>query len=190
MIVRLIFPLAFLCLLVVGVAHAHTVTEIGDYAIIAAWENEPPVVGERNSIVVDIFNADGEISATDVTLRQFELVNGETTRSAVPGQSFAETVRYRVSFIPTVEGEIGVRLVGTLAGEPLDVIVYPERVESANIIQFPDVTLSDAALQDGLIRIEDRMSGLERQIIIAYVIAAGGIVAGIGAVISARRKQL
>ncbi len=189
MLRRSILLVIFLFLAVGNPVQAHTVTEVGDYAIIAAWENEPPVVGEWNAIVIDIFNTNGAISATEVGLRQFELVNGEITRAAVPSQSFAETVRFTVSFIPTVEGEIGVHLVGTLAGDPLDVTVYPERVEPVRILQFPGVFLSNGDLQDGLIRIEDRLAAQQTQLLIAYLVGGIGVVIGVVGIISARRKQ-
>lgn len=188
MVKRSILFIVVLLLVTWGSVQAHTVTEVGDYAIIAAWENEPPVLGERNTIVIDIFNQNGEISLSDVALRQFELVYGETTRAAVPAQSSAETVRYKVSFIPTVEGEIGVHLVGTLGDEPLDVTVFPERVEPVRIIQFPDVMLSNADLQRGLISIEDQLAAQRQQILISYVIAGIGVLTGIVGVVRGRRN--
>lgn len=170
---------------------AHTVTEVGDYAIIAAWENEPPVVGEWNAITIDIFNTNGEISATDVTLRQFELVHDGLTRAAVPSQSFDETLHFRVAFIPTIEGEIGAHLVGTLAGETFDVTVYPERVEPARIIQFPEVVLSNGDLQAGLIRIEERIATQQQQLWLAYLLGGIGIAVGIiGVRIAVSKRQI
>lgn len=187
---RVIFLFLFMLLAVGNRVQAHTVTMVGDYSIIAAWENEPPVIGEWNAITIDIFNVNGEIEMTDLALRQFELTNAETTLAAAVSPIMKETVHMRVAFMPTALGEIGVHIVGTLGGEPLDVTVYPELVEPVSIIQFPDVTLSNAQLQDGLILLEDQLASQRTQLFFAYLIGGLGVLVGVAGFISARRKQV
>jgi len=54
----LIFIFA-LVLLVPRSAYAHSRTEFGPYTVIIGWENEPPIVGERNGILLE-FTQDDE----------------------------------------------------------------------------------------------------------------------------------
>lgn len=173
-------------------AQAHTVTNVGDYAIIVGWVNEPPVVGVWNTMYVDIFNQEEELDASAVQLRQLELVSGEITRPTAPSRgSSGETVRYAVSFMPTAVGATGAHIIGTLDGEPLDVTVFPEPVEAANIAQFPDVALSNGDLQTGLIRLEDQLAAQQTQMVIAYVVGGAGLLigaAGLAVALQGRRK--
>lgn len=116
--------------------HAHTRVEIGPYAVVVGWRTEPPIIGERNAITIEITEGGEPVEDAEATLDVELLYAGRTFRvnlspTATPGLYMAE-------LFPTVRGQYEVRFFGTLGELEIDETLEPEEVFPASRIQFPE----------------------------------------------------
>ena len=133
-------------------AEAHAITDVGPYSIIVGWEIEPPIVGERNTMYVDLLYEGQLVSAQDSVLN-LQLLFGDQAKKVIPTQN-PETGRYRVTFIPTVAGEFSFQINGTAGDQAIDIIVTPEPVEEPIALQFPEIALTNVELQNVITSLE------------------------------------
>lgn len=167
-------------------ALAHTRIEVGPYAVVLGWTNEPVIVGERNAILIEVTRDGTPINGLEGSLDVQVLYAGHTfignlSPTGTPGM-------YHVEIYPTVRGQYQIQLSGMIEDTPIDETVEPEEVLSPNVLQFPEV-------QPDAVDLQNRIDGLEAQLQTAYTLAIAGIVLGVlglgGAVfgILARRKS-
>jgi hypothetical protein len=171
--------LAFLAalglLLVTAVpALAHDRVEVGPYVLIVGWENEPPVVGDRNFLVIDITKDDVPVEQVEATLDLRVLYGGRTftanlNPTSTPGH-------YRVDMYPTVRGQYIVEFSGMIEDLEVNVESEPEEVLPASALQFPESPPGTADLQT---QIEE----LSAQLQTARIIAIAGVGLGLVGVI-------
>ncbi len=164
--------LAFiLALIAVPATHAHVRVEVGPYVVVVGWLAEPPVVGERNSITVEI-SEDGQPVTDAAATLNVELRYGpESSRAnlqptAVPGL-------YTVDIFPTVRGQYAVRLFGSLGETAVDETVRPEEVFPASNIQFPEPMPDPRELQREITTLETELQTMRT---LTYVALAVGVV--------------
>lgn len=158
-------------------ALAHARVEVGPYLLIVGWENEPPIVGDRNNLVIDI-TRDGEpVEAVEATLDLRVLYGGQTfTANLNPTQTPGH---YRVDMYPTVRGQYIVEFTGMIEDLEVDFEAEPEEVLPASALQFPEAPPETAELQSA---IDDLTAQLETARLMAIIgIAAGVIGIGVGA---------
>ncbi len=127
-------------------ALAHTRVEVGPYAIVVGWLAEPPIVGERNALTIEITENELPVTGAEATLDVEVLYGGRTWRvnmnpTNTPGL-------YTATLFPTVRGQYTVRLFGTLPNAEVDVPVDPEEVLPASNLQFPQPLPDTIALQE------------------------------------------
>ncbi|HRQ40568.1 MAG TPA: hypothetical protein PLD25_21855 [Chloroflexota bacterium] len=165
--------LAFLVVLTaVPAAHAHVRVEVGPYVVVVGWLAEPPVVGERNSLTVEI-SEDGQPVENAAATLNAELKYGaesfraNLTPTAVPGL-------YTVDIFPTVRGQYAVRLFGTLGDTAVDETVRPEEVFPAANIQFPEPMPDARELQREITALE---ADLQTMRTVTYAALAVGVFA-------------
>lgn len=166
-------------------AYAHSRVEIGPYVIVIGWENEPVIVGERNALVLEV-TADGAPvegleGLLDLTVfyggRSFI---GQLAPTNTPGL-------YAAEIFPTLRGQYEVQLVGQIGDEAVDVILEPEEVLPADVLQFPEVQPDPGALAT---QIEDLETRLKTASTLAYAgLGAGIIGAGLGLYSLLRRTR-
>ncbi len=178
-----------LFLLTPHVSEAHTVTDVGEFQIIAAWEIEPVIVGERNTIVIDIMRNNLPIQSADARMSIEMESNGQRKPVAASPLTTENTLRYTIRFIPTAVGDYLIHLNGRLEGEPLEVTVSPEPTNRADIIQFPDIALSNSELQGGLINVEQRVADAQLRANIGIGVGVAGVLVGFAGVVSGRRQK-
>ena len=174
---------------VVRTVFAHEVTEVGAYALTAAWEIEPVIVGERNTIVIDIMRDNRPIPKEEARLNIVMESEGEERPIAAAPLDSGTTLRYKITFIPTAVGEYLLHLNGTLGDDALEVTISPEPVNRADILEFPAITLSNRDLQDGLFSIEDQLAVAQQRANIGMGIGLVGVLTGIVAVVMGRKKS-
>lgn len=127
-------------------ALAHTRVEVGPYAIVVGWLQEPPIVGERNALTIEITEDEQPVSGAEATLDVEVLYAGRTWRvnmnpTETPGL-------YTAVLFPTVRGTYTTRIFGTLAETDIDVELDPEEVLPASNLQFPEPLPDTIALQE------------------------------------------
>jgi hypothetical protein len=151
-------------------AAAHTRVELGPYVVIAGWEIEPPIVGERNQIVIDLREGENPVTGAEAGLAVEVLYAGRSFRSnltptATPGY-------YHVEILPTVRGQYSVRLFGTLGDMDIDETIDPEPVFAADRLQFPEPQPEPRELVQ-------RLDELESALHTARGLALAGVVVGV-----------
>ena len=165
-----IFLTASLFIVAVQPVLAHDRVEVGPYVMIIGWENEPPIVGDRNFLVIDI-TRDGEpVEQVESTLDLTVLYGGRTftanlNPTSTPGH-------YRVDMYPTVRGQYVVQFSGAIEDTAVDVQAEPEEVLPAAVLQFPESPPETTALQT-------EIDELAAQLQTARLLAIVGIVVGV-----------
>ncbi|MCA9918931.1 MAG: hypothetical protein KC445_13310 [Anaerolineales bacterium] len=166
-------------------ALAHTRVEVGPYAIVVGWLQEPPIVGERNALVLEITEDEQPVTGAEATLDVEVLYAGRTWRvnmnpTATPGL-------YTATLFPTVRGVYTTRLFGTLGSTAVDVELDPEEVLPASNLQFPQPLPDTIALQE---QVEQLQTDLQTARTWAFVGSGAGLVGvGLGLVGLLRRKS-
>ncbi|KEQ56021.1 hypothetical protein AAA799E16_01962 [Marine Group I thaumarchaeote SCGC AAA799-E16] len=120
-------------------AFAHTEVTVEDYVVDIGWGDEPPVVGFRNFIVIEILQEkDGElIKVPDAfqDLQAFARSGGASKELDIITDS--ESGAYHANIIPTKVGTIAIKLRGDISGTMVDIQVPIEDVEGTAVLDFP-----------------------------------------------------
>lgn len=160
---------------------AHTRVEVGPYAIVVGWLVEPPIVGERNALVVEISEGETPVADAESDLRA-ELVYGAQTFRTNLNPTDDPGV-YTATVFPTVRGQYAVRLFGTLGDLEIDETIEPEEVFSADRIQFPEPLPDTRELERQIITLEDELQTTRTFSIIALGIGLLGVVIAVVAIL-------
>jgi hypothetical protein len=151
-------------------ALAHTRVEVGPYAIVVGWLQEPPIVGERNALTIEISEDEQPVTGADATLDIEVLYAGRTWRvnmnpTETPGL-------YTAVLFPTVRGIYTTRLFGTLPNADVDVELDPEEVLPASNLHFPEPLPDTIALQE---QVDQLQADLQTARTWAFVGVGGGV---------------
>lgn len=166
-------------------ALAHTRVEVGPYAIVVGWLQEPPIVGERNALTIEITENEQPVIDAEASLDVEVLYAGRTWRvnmnpTSTPGL-------YTATLFPTVRGVYTTRLFGTLGSTDVDVQVDPEEVLPASNLQFPQALPDTIALQE---QVDQLQAELQTARTWAFVGSGAGLVGiAVGLVGLLRRKS-
>lgn len=178
-------------LAIVGLTHstntalAHTRVEVGPYAIVIGWLQEPPIVGERNALTIEISEDEQPVTGAEVTLDIEVLYAGRTWRvnmnpTETPGL-------YTAVLFPTVRGTYTTRIFGTLADTDIDVELDPEEVLPASNLQFPEPLPDTIALQEQVDQLQAELQTARTWSFIALGVAGLGVLLGVVGLL--RRKS-
>lgn len=140
---NVILPLALAFLIGVGfnAAYAHTTVSVGPYDIEVGWGIEPPVVGIRNTIVLEISER-GEVEGIKRGVNNAFAGLSATIQSGGASKTLdinADIMagHYHSPIIPTKTGSILVNVHGSINETPVDVDIPIEDVETTAILDFP-----------------------------------------------------
>ena len=131
--------LVVLLLSLVTVVWAHQNVTVGDYGVEYGWTSEPAVVGQPNSLVINITSAKTPTDASvDVSGLKIQALYGGQTKTLTlqplgektPGQFIAPIT-------PTRAGKYTIHLSGNIGTTPFNNDVVPEEVQPADVVQFP-----------------------------------------------------
>jgi hypothetical protein len=130
-------------------ALAHETITAGDYEIEIGWLSEPPVVGQRNAIVVNVSDMSSaeaqpveDVSSLTVTLSyggQSKTLTLAPLGEDTPGQFVAPV-------LPTIPGQYTLILGGKLGDTAVDAQVEPEEVAPVDTLEFPSAAPQSADL--------------------------------------------
>lgn len=171
----LLAGMLLLGLLAAPAAHAHTRVTVGPYDIVVGWVTEPPIVGERNALLVEIWQDGAPVEGAEASLGAVILYGGRTFQANLnpmpgrPGQ-------YAAELVPTVRGQYSVQLTGSLGELSVDETLEPEEVFPADRLQFPEAQPDARELQQ---RLESSVAALESQVRTARLLAIGGLALGL-----------
>ncbi|TAK11215.1 MAG: hypothetical protein EPO32_12550 [Anaerolineae bacterium] len=166
-------------------AAAHTGIEVGPYSLVIGWLNEPPVVGERNAILIEVTEKGAPVSGVEGTLEVTFSYGGRTrTGNLEPGDAPGV---YLIPLIPTVRGQYELILGGSIGSEPVDVTVEPEEVLSAAVLQFPEPAADNHTLQTQLNELTAALAATRDLAIGGLALGALGLLAGAAAWLRGRK---
>ena len=137
-------------LLSFGVALAHTTVHAGKYTIEVGWLDEPPVVGQRNAVVVNIADSGDATKTVDVSKLLVSMSYGGQSK-ALTLQPLSEdtTNQYVAPLLPMIPGLYTVQLRGQVGdGTDVNLDVQPEEVVPVDALAFPNVPAGSQG-QDG-----------------------------------------
>lgn len=136
---------------------AHGSTAIGPYTLIVGWVDEPPIIGERNAILLIVTNTEsGEpISGVEASL-DAEVVYGSKTFRANLNPT-ATAGEYHLDLIPTVRGLYNLHLFGTIGDTEVELTLEPEEVFGADRLQFPEAEPDTFALEATITTLEEEL---------------------------------
>ena len=132
---------------------AHETITVGDYEIEIGWANEPPVVGQRNAIEINVSNtSSGEAQPVeDVSSLVVSVSYGGETKTLTLQPAGEDTSgQFVAPILPTVPGQYSLLLDGTLGDTAVDAEVEPEEVQPADTLQFPSVEASGQSAGSGM----------------------------------------
>ena len=132
-------------------ALAHGREVVGDYVFVLGWLSEPPVVGERNALLLEIEQESTGAPVTDAEAAlTTELVYADQTLRVNLIPSAEEPGRYTADLIPTVRGTFSVRLTGLLADTEIDLLMDADEVFPPTRLQFPETAPDTLTVQNEL----------------------------------------
>lgn len=166
-------------------ALAHTESEVGPYIIVTGWENEPPIVGERNALVLHV---------TENGLPAVGLEAGLKIQVTYAGRVFLGNLEptgepgwYRMPIVPTVRGQYEAQLTGSMAGVEINGMIEPEEVLSASALQFPEAPPDSVTLAERLSGLTDTLQSVQKLAIAGIALGLIGLVLS-GVNLARRRK--
>ncbi|MGA9192510.1 MAG: hypothetical protein WBZ24_12315 [Anaerolineales bacterium] len=146
---RLVGGAVLLGLVLVPVAaFAHETVTAGDYSVEYGWLSEPAVVGQPNAVVINISKSDEPVDIDPSQLIVEAQYGGQTKTLELQPLSEDSTGEYIARLTPTKMGQYTVHLTGSLGDQSIDLSVQPEDIESADVVEFPDVAASSNSTLD------------------------------------------
>ena len=97
-------------LLNIGIAAAHEKLTVGPYSLEVGWVDEPPVVGLKNAVAVNISTSDGRPVENVSTLMVAVSMGGQDKKIDLHPLGENTPGQYAADFIPTVRGTYTVKL--------------------------------------------------------------------------------
>jgi len=124
-------------------AFAHTTVHVGQYDVEIGWTDEPPIVGQRNAIVVNVSNTTNANAQVDISKLTVDVTYGGQTKTlTLQPLSEDTTNQYIAPILPTIPGQYTVQLRGQLDTTNISQDVTPEEVVPAETLEFPNVSAS------------------------------------------------
>jgi hypothetical protein len=133
----------FVAVLSFRTASAHTTIHVGNYDVEIGWVDEPPVIGQRNAIVVNVSNTASADATVDISKLTVDVTyGGETKTLTLQPLSEDTTNQYIAPILPTIPGQYTVQLRGQLDGTDISADVQPEEVVPSDSLTFPSAAIS------------------------------------------------
>ncbi|MCL4871483.1 MAG: hypothetical protein KJ063_21195 [Anaerolineae bacterium] len=136
---------------------AHSSNTVGPYTLVVGWVHEPPLVGERNAILLIVTETASKTPVIGVEANlTAQVMYGRTTfrgnlnPTAVPGE-------YTLELIPTVRGQYNLYLSGRIGETDVEITVEPEEVFAAARLQFPEAPPDTLTLNQQITTLETQL---------------------------------
>jgi hypothetical protein len=127
------------------IASAHTTIHVGDYDVEVGWVDEPPIVGQRNAVVVNVTNTKATDSVVDISKLTVDVNYGGQTKTLTLQPLSEDTQNQYVGpILPLVAGQYTVQLRGQLDSTNISSDVQPEEVVPADTLAFPSAPASQS----------------------------------------------
>jgi hypothetical protein len=170
----LLLPLTFLVLLAAFnfvPALAHTTIEQGDVQIEAGWGTEPPLVGQLNTVVLEVIRiSDSKPISNALAQADISITKGATTKP-LDFRPQEDPGTYAAKILPTQTGQISLVIKGTVGGQAFDQTVKIEDVEDTTLLEFPP-TSGDGVSEEVIKQLQTVITDLTEQVDEANIAAS------------------
>jgi hypothetical protein len=171
------------------VALAHEKVTVGPYTVEVGWVDEPPLVGVKNAVAINITNTDSSEPIEGVnTLEVSVSTGGKTLKLDLLPLSEDLPGQYAATFIPTRRGVYTVKLSGKIEDTAVDVSQDIEEVAEAAALQFPEPLVDTQALTQTASRAEAAANSANTTALIGVGVGALGLLVGLFSLIRSRRS--
>jgi hypothetical protein len=161
-----LLPLAFLVLLAAFnfvPALAHVDVKQGDVNVEAGWGTEPPLVGQFNTVTLEVTKiSDGKPITNALAQADISAKKG-TTVKPLDFQPQEEPGVYAAAILPTQTGQVSLVIKGTIGGQAFDKTVDIEDVEDTKLLEFPQTTGSGVS-QEAIKQLQTVITDLTEQV--------------------------
>jgi hypothetical protein len=131
-------------------ALAHTTIKQGDVQIEAGWGTEPPLVGQLNTVILEVTRiSDGKPITNALAQADISVTKGAAAKP-LDFQPQEEPGLYAATILPTQTGHISLVIKGTIGGQAFDQAVKIEDAEDTARFNFPPASnggISDEAIK-------------------------------------------
>ena len=130
-------------------AYAHITKKFGNILVEVGWDNEPPLVGELNNVIIQVNQTSGNNGQTPVinALASIDMMAkyGGVTKPLDFVPSEQTEGLYNGQMIPTRVGSYSIVLNGTIQDQKISTEIPLDLVESKQKLNFPDSGSSTGA---------------------------------------------
>lgn len=161
-----LLPIAFLVLLAAfnfAPALAHTTLKHGDVQVEVGWGNEPALVGQLNTITLEVTKiSDGKPIPNALAQADISVAKGAIVKPLdfLPQE---ESGLYAATILPTQTGQLSVMIKGTIGGQAFDDTAKIEDVEDTKPLEFPQTTGGDIS-QEAIKQLQSVITDLTQQV--------------------------
>ena len=152
----------------IGVNHAfaHTTVQAGSYEIEVGWEDEPPVVGYQNSIVIEI-SMPGENEGVKTGIKNAfrnldAVVSFGGVKKTLDVNSDPKPGHYFAKIIPTRTGSMVVDISGKIKDTVIDASIPVEDIEGTAVLDFPPTSGSSSGQE--VAALKNAISSLQKEV--------------------------
>lgn len=119
-------------------AFAHNEAEVGDIKIVGGWGVEPPLIGQLNTIIIQVTTiSDGE-PVTNAFASASIVVKKGGVEKEISLRPAEEAGWYEAEIIPTQLGQYAVAFSGSINRQQVNVQIELEDVEDSRRLNFPE----------------------------------------------------
>jgi len=120
--------------------YAHNETEVGDIKIVGGWGIEPPLIGQLNTVVLEVSHvSDGKPITNAFAFTTVTVKKGGLTKE-LEVEPTEEPGHYKADIIPTQLGQYAVVIDGTIANQQIKSQIEIEDVGDSASLNFPPST--------------------------------------------------
>ena len=186
---RALIAAGLLALAVTTVAVAHTTLKVGPYTVEVGWVDEPPVVGAKNAVFINITHNDtGKpvegVSTLDVTVS----TGGKDRKLSLRPLSEDQPGQYAADFIPTRRGIYTVLLSGKIENTSVVTSTDIEEVVDAGSLQFPEPLPDAQTVSQTISQAQNAVSTANTTALVALVVGVIGVLLGGLALLRSRKS--
>lgn len=144
-------------------AFAHTTLKHGDVQVEVGWVKEPPLVGQLNTITIEVTKiSDSQPIANALAQADISVAKGAIVKP-LDFQPQEEHGVYAASILPTQTGQLSVIIKGTIGGQAFEDTAKIEDVGDTKIIEFP-LTSGDGVSQEVIKQLQAIINDLTAQV--------------------------
>ncbi|MEM2140299.1 MAG: hypothetical protein QXJ74_01235 [Nitrososphaera sp.] len=119
-------------------AFAHNEAEVGDIRIVGGWGIEPPLIGQLNTIVIQVTSISTGDPVTNAFANANVVVKKGGVQKALELTPAEEAGWYEAEIIPTQLGQYAIAFSGRIGTQQVNTQIELEDVEDTKRLNFPE----------------------------------------------------